>query len=173
MNACGSSLAPSELSPEGDLVDLACPAPVADVEDRCLRTQGQAVGGGVGAEPEQPVVADRVQVGGEARDLQLAQPPGVRGVGEVDRVERVDLPEGHHHGQVVEPAHRLDLLVDAEPAQLADRLQPVTPLVQYDDPVLACCPSRSGQATATRRCPSCSSSDQRSLMVPLMSPEAR
>ena len=129
---------------EGDLADLTRPAPVADVEHGCLRTQDASVGGGVGAEAQEPVVADGVQVGGEARDLQLAQSPRAGGVGEVDRVERVGLPERHHDGQVVEPAHRLDLLVDAETAQLADGLQPAVPLVEYDDPVLA------GRSASTR-----------------------
>ena len=49
--------------------------------------------------------------------------PSTRGrgrVGEVDGVERVGLPEGHHEREVVEPADRLDLLVDAEPVDAAE-----------------------------------------------------
>ena len=63
---------------------------------------------------------------------------GCRRVGEVDGVERVDLPEGHHDRQVVEPAHRLDLLADAELVDPADLDAVVAVLAQRDHRVEVC-----------------------------------
>ena len=68
------------------------------------------------------VLADRRSAGarraggGTRRSRGSSARPAAAGgrVAEVDRVERVGLAEGDHDREVVEPPHRLDLLVDAE-----------------------------------------------------------
>ena len=68
--------------------------------------------------PEQQVVAQRVEVGRVAEDLELAEHLRLARVGEVDRVERVDLAERHDEAGVVDEAHRVDPLALAEPRHL-------------------------------------------------------
>ena len=70
--------------------------------------------------PEQQVLADRVQVGRVAGDLQLAEHARALRVGEVERVERVDLAERDDVADVADEAHRVDALALAEPADAAD-----------------------------------------------------
>ena len=60
---------------------------------------------------------------------------GCVGVGEVDGVERVGLAEGDDDGEVVEPAHRLDLLVDAELVDAAGLRERRVGLAQRHDGV--------------------------------------
>ena len=78
---------------------------------------------GLLADAEQQVLADRVQVGRVAGDLQLAEHARLRRVGEVDRVERVDLAERDDVAGVADEAHRVDALALAEPADAADLRQ--------------------------------------------------
>jgi hypothetical protein len=66
---------------------------VADVEQRQLEALEQARVGRLLPDAEQQAVADRVQVGGVAGDLQLADHARVGRVGEVERVKRVGLAE--------------------------------------------------------------------------------
>ena len=61
-----------------------------------------------------------MQVGRVAGDLELAEHARLRRVGEVERVERVDLPEGDDVARVADEAHRVDALALAEPADAAD-----------------------------------------------------
>ena len=85
---------------------------------------------GVLAQSEQQAVADRVQVGREAGDLQLAQ--DLRGAREVQEVERVGLPEGHDGRDVAEVAHRLDLLGAAQALDTAGLHEPTALLDELD-----------------------------------------
>ena len=73
-----------------------------------------------GPTPSSRSVADRVQVGRVAEELELAEDLGRRRVGEVDRVERVDLAEGHDVAGVADEAHRVDALALAEAADAPD-----------------------------------------------------
>ena len=68
---------------------------------------------------EQQVVAERVQVGRVAGDLQLAEHARPVGVGEVERVERVDLAERDDVAHVAEEADGVDALAAAEAADVA------------------------------------------------------
>ena len=95
-------------------------AQVGDVEERDLRAERRPPLVGVLADAEQQVVADRVQVRGVAGDLQLAEHARVRRVGEVERVERIDLAERDDVAGVADEAHRVDALALAEPADAAD-----------------------------------------------------
>ena len=56
---------------QGQLVDLAGIEGIGDIEHRHLGSLDLAVEIGVLTDPDQKVVADRVEVGGIARDLQL------------------------------------------------------------------------------------------------------
>ena len=93
--------------------------------------------GGVGllADAEHQVLADRMQVRGVARDLELAEHPRLRRVGEVDGVQRVDLPEGDDVARVADEAHRVDALALAEPADAPVCVSAPSPwrrVVRYD-----------------------------------------
>ena len=95
------------------------PREVGDVEQRELEALDAAVVGRLLADAEQQVVADRVQVGGVAGDLQLADDARAVGIGEVDRVERVGLAERDDVADVADEADGVDPLAAAEPADLA------------------------------------------------------
>ena len=73
------------------------------------------------ADPEQQPVADRMEVGGVAGELELPGDARRRRGAEVDRVERVDLPEGDDIAGVVDEADGVDLLALPEPGDLPDR----------------------------------------------------
>ena len=75
---------------------------------------------GLLADAEHQVLADRVQVGRVAGDLQLAEHARMLRVGEVERVERVDLAERDDVAGVADEPHRVDALALAEPADPAD-----------------------------------------------------
>ena len=109
---------------------------VGDVEDCCLSPPLDPLQRGVLADPEEPVVADGVQVAREAGNLQLAQRLRSGRVGQVHGVQRVGLSEGHHDREVVEPAHRLDLLARSEAAHRPDLDQLVALLAQRGDAVV-------------------------------------
>ncbi len=64
-----------------------------------------------------------MQIGGVARDLQLAGRDRIGRIGEVDHVERIDLTERHDVGQVLDEPHGIDLLVRAESADRRDLAQ--------------------------------------------------
>ena len=107
-----------------DLVDLGHRRGIRDVEQRDLEALVHARAGvDLTADPEQQAVSHGVQVLGEPGDLQLAEQRGRAGVGQVDRVERVGLAEGHHVGDVVEEAHGLHLLADAHAVEVADLVE--------------------------------------------------
>ena len=69
---------------------------VGDVEERDLGALGPALGVGLLADADQPALAGRLQVRRVPGDLQLAGDRGRGRVGQVERVERVGLPERHH-----------------------------------------------------------------------------
>ena len=71
---------------------------------------------GVLAEAEQEVVADRMEVGGVALDLELAEHRRLPRIGEVERVERVDLLERDEVCDVAGEPHRVDALAATEAA---------------------------------------------------------
>src|SRR5205823_2907369 len=80
------------------------------------------------ADPEQQVLADRVQVRRVAGELQLPEHAWMLGIGEVDGVERVDLPERDHVARVADEPDRIDALTLAEltdPAGLDERAVPL------------------------------------------------
>ena len=101
---------------------------VGDVEQRQLQALHAAVARRLLADAEQQLLADRVQVGGVAGDLQLADDARVVGVGQVERVERVGLAERDDVADVADEADRVDPLAEAEAADLAALEQvPVAP----------------------------------------------
>ena len=103
---------------------------VRDVEQRQLHARAPALVGRVLADPEQQPVAERVQVRGVAGDLELARHPRRLRVGEVERVQRVDLAERHHEARVADVADRVDPLAAPEPADAADLHEPPVALLQ-------------------------------------------
>ena len=105
-------------------------AQVGDVEDRDLCPGGAAVVGRVLADPEQQVVADRVQVGRVAGDLQLPEDARLLRDGEIERVERIDLPERDDVAHVTDEAHGVDPLALAEPADPAGLSEGAVPQAQ-------------------------------------------
>ena len=78
-----------------------------------------------------------MQVRGVAEDLQLAAHARVRGVGEVEREERIGLPEGDHVAAVLDEAHGVDALAAAEAADLPDLLEPARAGREHRDVALA------------------------------------
>ena len=86
---------------------------------------------------DQLVLADRVQVGRVAEDLQLAGHARVRRVGEVERVERIGLAEGHDVAAVADEAHGVDALAAAEAADLPGLLEPAAVGREHGDVALA------------------------------------
>ncbi len=105
----------------------------------------------------------RVEVRRPAGQVQLAEHARFDRVRDVDDVERVDLAEGHQQREVVEPAHRLQLLSLSEPVEVADVEEP-SRLRAGTSPAT----SRSvvSALTATRSTPSCSSMDQLPATLP-------
>ena len=98
-------------------------AQVGHVEQRELRALRLPLLVRVLAEAEQQVVPDRVQVRREAEDLQLAAHPRLLRVGEVERVERVDLAEGDDVALLAEEAHGEDAFAAPESADPSDFIQ--------------------------------------------------
>src|SRR5215204_5389073 len=94
-------------------------AQVGDVEDRELRPERAPLLVRVLADAEKQVLADRVQVGRVARDLQRAEHARALGQREVEGVERVDLAEGDDVAGVADEAHRVDALALPKPADPA------------------------------------------------------
>ena len=125
---------------------------VGDVEQRDLRAEPHALGGRVLADAEQLVLADRVQVGRVAEDLQLAAHARARRVGEVERVERIGLAERHDVAAVVDEAHRVDALAAAEAADLADLLEPARARREHGDVALALAARSRWSPRAACRC---------------------
>jgi hypothetical protein len=96
---------------------------VGHVEERQLRAPDAPLRRGVLADAEQQVVGDRVQVGGVAEDLQLADDAGLGLLGQVQRVERVDLAERHDVALVAREAHGVDALALAQAVGAAEQCQ--------------------------------------------------
>src|SRR5207253_10830766 len=96
---------------------------VGDVEERDLRAGRLVVRADVLPDAEQEVVPDRMQVGRVAGDRQRPEHLRVRGIGDVDRVQRVDLLERDYVAVVADEAHRVDTLALPEPAELADLVE--------------------------------------------------
>ena len=72
---------------------------------------------------EQVVGIDAVQVGGEARDLQLAEDPWLRWVVEVEDEQRVRLLERHDVAAVAVEAHGGDVFATRDAVHCADAHQ--------------------------------------------------
>ena len=126
-------------------------AEVGDVEERELRA-GRLVPGRPTSspDPEQQVVADRVQVGRVAGQLELAEHARPRRVGDVDRVERVDLLERDDvRGRADEP-DRVDALALAEVADAADLVERAGARGAASSATTRS--SRSSRTTRARRC---------------------
>ena len=110
---------------------------VGHVEQAELGAGRAAFVGGVLADAEQQPVADGVEVGRVAGDLQFAGLHRVGGVGEIDHVERIDLTERDDIGELVDEPHGVDLLVLAEPADRRDLRQVVAVGSQHEHGRLA------------------------------------
>ena len=95
-----------------------------------------AVRGRVLPDAQQQVVADRVQVGRVAGDLQLPAHARARRVGEVERVERIDLAERDHVAGVVDEAHGVDPLAAAQAADGAEPHEPAVAVGERGDQAL-------------------------------------
>ncbi len=109
---------------------------VGDVEQRQLEALEPAVVGGVLPDAQQQLLADRVQVGGVAGDLELAGHARGIGIGEVERVERVGLAEGDDVADVADEADRVDALAQAEAADHAALHEPAVAPGERRDPAL-------------------------------------
>src|SRR6266550_6620132 len=64
-----------------------------------------------------------MQVGGVAGDRQRPEHLRVRGIGDVDRVQRVDLLERDDVAVAADEAYSVDALALSEPAELADLVE--------------------------------------------------
>jgi len=95
---------------------------VGDVEQGHLQAAGGARPVGGLTEAEQQAVAGRVQVGGVAEQLELAGHPRPLRPGQVERVERVGLPEGHHVADRPDEADGVDPLGAPEPGDVTKGL---------------------------------------------------
>ncbi len=122
---------------ERDLRPAHRAAQVRDVEQRQLRAEPAALLGGVLADAEQQVLRHGVQVGRVAEDLQLAQHLRVALVGQVERVQRVDLAERHDVTVVADEAHRVDPLALAQSADAAELRQRAAADLEHADVALA------------------------------------
>ena len=80
-----------------------------------------------------------MQVAGESRDLEFAHHRWLGGVGEIDRVEGVDLAEGDHVAHVAGEAHRLHLFAPADVAHRADLGELAVGFGQHPHPALGVC----------------------------------
>ena len=96
------------------------PAQIRDVEERELRAEYAPLVGCVLADPEQQVATERMQVGGVAADLQLAEDGGPGRLREVERIERVDPPERDDVARVAGEPDGVDPFPFAEPADPAE-----------------------------------------------------
>ena len=96
---------------------------VGHVEERELRALRLSLFVRVLAQAEQQVVPYRVEVGREPEQLQLTSDRGLFRIRQVERVERVDLPERDHVALLAEEAHGEDPLAASEPAHPADFIQ--------------------------------------------------
>ena len=166
---------------------------VAHVEHRDLGPGAPALLGGVLADAQQSAVAQGVEVGRVAEDLQLAPAAGGGRVGQVDRVQRVGLAERHHVADLADEAHAVDALASAEPADLAHLGQLAVLLGQHGDEALrrrlrgrpgvaepgtvvigTTGPPQDGPSVvATRRLPWCSDIEKSFMRWPRTPPEAR
>ena len=79
---------------------------------------------------EQPVLAERVQVFREAGDLQLPEDARVRRVGEIDREQRIHLPERHEIANVAVKAHGLHMLILRDVLDLSEHVEPAVERVE-------------------------------------------
>ena len=128
-------------------------AQVGDVEDRELRPLRAPVLVRILADAEQQVLADRVQVGGVAGDLQLAEHARPLRLREVERVERVDLAEGDDVARVADEADGVDALaLPGPPTRPAwTRAPPAGRSVVRYDSVSAPLPHQAGLSVLTTR----------------------
>ena len=127
-NACGSFSTDVVLDGISSLRHLGRRGQVRDVEQRRLDR------GALAADAEQLVLADRVQVGGVARDLQLAGDPRRGRVGEIERVQRVGLAERDDVAALAHEAHAVDpLALLAEAGDGPDLDEPRAVLAQHAD----------------------------------------
>src|SRR5688500_13404153 len=92
------------------------PARIRDVERRDLGSEHAPFLGRVLPEAQQQVRAERVEVGRVAADLQLAADDRVGRPGEVDDVQRIDLPERDDVADVADEPDAEDALALAESA---------------------------------------------------------
>ena len=122
-----------------------------------------AVVGRVLPDAEQEAVADGVQVGRVAADLELPAHHRARGRGEVEGVERVDLAEGDDVARVADEADGVHPLALPEAADAAERDERAAARSERRDDRLALAarpPHHVGRSVlATRRTPSRSESD--------------
>ena len=116
--------------PDGDFLGI---GGVAHVEDRNLRTGDPAVEISIGTDPEHPAVTDRVEVAGEAGNLEFADDARVLGISEIEGVEGVDLAEGDDIADVADEANRLDSLAVTHVADAADLDQFAVGLAENPD----------------------------------------
>ena len=112
-------------------------AQVGDVEQAQLRPAQASLRARVAAHAEDEVAADRMQIGRVAQQLERAPDARACGVGQVERVQRVDLTEGDDVAHVVDEANGVDALALAEPADPAHLVEPVAVLVEDGDEALA------------------------------------
>ena len=89
------------------------------------------------ADADQRGVVDRVEVAREPGDLQRAAHRRPRRVGQVERVERVGLAEGHDVAAGAQEPHGEDALAPAEAVDLAHPLEPPAALGEHGDEALA------------------------------------
>ena len=118
-------------------VDLGGLGRVGDVEERRLEALDAPVLVGVRADPDQQAVADGVQVGRVAGDLQLAEHRRLGRVGEIHDVQRINLAERHHVGPVADVAHGVDPLAAPHVPDAADDRQDLAVLFEGEDEALA------------------------------------
>ncbi len=96
---------------------------VADVEERDLGhgpVEPESVRAWPDANGQERVGVDRVDVGGDAGDLELAEDLGVGWVREVDDPQRVHVAEGHEVGAVAHEAGAPDALSGGDVADVAN-----------------------------------------------------
>ena len=68
--------------------------------------------------------------------MQLAAHDGMRGVRQIDDVQRVDLAEGDDVGELLDEANGVDPLAEADAAHLADHRQATVVLGEHRDRAL-------------------------------------
>ena len=92
------------------------------------------------------------------------------GVGEIEREERIGLPEGHHVAPVPEEAHGVDAFALSEPPDPTGLGEHARPSREHGDLAL---PRPESSVVATRNTPSCSDSENELSNSPGTSPLAR